>query len=213
MQEPFIEKVAKCFRCDTTQLVNLPGTVLREWPTLDGQSPKQISFGTSARAGRLAKWRPDLAPEVGNALLYITDSGWWIKHLEAEVEDIAWPEQWISGDFECPRCGCSRTASETIKCPNPECPTNREPRQPELGSRPGKLMEASVPPLKPQDLTEFEAFARKAAMFPELAYLTMMALLYRQTKSPVILQKFIESRRKVQGHLDAIDKILGSPGE
>lgn len=60
----------------------------------------------------------------------------------------------------------------------------------------------------PQDLDNFEAFARKAAMSPELAYLTIMALLYRQTKDPKVLKKFTESRERVDGHLAAIDKIV-----
>jgi hypothetical protein len=60
-----------------------------------------------------------------------------------------------------------------------------------------------------EDLDQFESFARKAANSPELAYLTMMALLYRQTKDKRVMALFSESRAKVQGHLGAIDKILG----
>jgi hypothetical protein len=68
-----------------------------------------------------------------------------------------------------------------------------------------------TPPTEAQ-VIEFEAFARKAAMSPEMAYLTIMALLYRQTKNPNVLKKFMESRQKVSGYLSAIDQILGSPG-
>ena len=81
-----------------------------------------------------------------------------------------------------------------------------------FGSGAPEAQGTKIPKPKPQDIAEFEAFARKAANSPELAYLTILALAYRHTKDPTLIARFSESRMKVQGHLDAIDQILGSPG-
>ncbi len=215
-EDTYIEKVAKRVFCDVTELCNLPPRP-REWPKINGTSKRQIDFGESCRTTCLKRWKPDLPGPVYSALETIADAGWWIIHKNVEADSIGWPAQWTKGEeppvaqgngqpieFQCPGCGVSRT--NKAHCEVPYCPHYMP--KPFTESVHDPLF---TPPTEPQ-VVEFETFARKAAMSPEMAYLTIMALFYRQTKNPTVLKKFMESRQKVSGYLDAIDQILGSPG-
>lgn len=207
----YIEKVSKTVSCDVAELHHLPPKP-KQWPIVKGKSESQVEFGDLCRTRCLKRWKPDLPGPAYGALETIADSGWWISHKDREADNIGWPAQWSKGEepsdepveFECPGCGVART--NKAHCEVPHCPHFMP--KPFTESVHSPLF---TPPTEPQ-VVEFETFARKAAMSPEMAYLTIMALFYRQTKNPTVLKKFIESRQKVSGYLDAIDQILGSPG-
>jgi hypothetical protein len=174
--------------CDESEL-KLPECT-GELIALKGASASQTSFAANVRNKKLAEWAPDLSPKIMAALRGIADATWWLANQDKDSSNIGWPKSW--------------TAVEEL-------------RQSELG-QPSSVNRSrervlGQPPVPASDLEQFELFARKACQLPEMAYLTMMALLYRQTKDPNVLVKFREARRRVDGHLDAIDNILGSPGE
>lgn len=221
-------KVHKRAFADVTELIDALPAAPAQLPALTGQSKKQTDWAFQIRDSKLRGWKADLPEKVYGALQTITDAGWWIVHKNVDVENIGWPENWVrlrnretqsngqptprlnaGGQYQCSGCGMARDKG-SAHCDNPACPDHNGSIT-RLGGKPEKLMECSTA-WKQEDIDNFEAFARKAAMSPELSYLTMMAMLYRQTRDPRALAKFTDSRMKVQAHLDAIDKILGSPG-
>jgi len=172
--------------CDTMELVNLPvGGSQRNVPLL-GQSAAQIKFGANMRDKLLTQWKPDLPENVYFALVNLADATWWIANQEAEsVGDIKWPKRWTNGTTSKPQVGA----------PPPSV---------------RKAVEAHQQIVNEIDLATFDEFARKVCRSPELSYLTMMALVYRQTKDPKILAKFEEASENVSKHLNGILKILGT---
>ena len=182
----------KLVHADFTELTSVPPyDGGEELIALKGASSSQVTFATQMRTKKLLEWQPDLPKNVYAALLGVADSTWWLANQSKDSANIGWPQSWVG--------------------------SKRNQTQPELG-QPSLLQEsrdavAKAAPVPAQDIDEFDQFARKACQSPELSYLTMMAFLYRQTKDKRILAKFMEVRRKVDAHLDAIDNILGSPGE
>lgn len=183
----------KLIEADFTELKSLPpydgGS---ELIALKGASSSQVTFATSIRTRKLGEWGPDLPAGVEEALRGIADATWWLANQHKDSSNIGWPQSWVGGE--------------------------RNQSRPEL-SQPSLLQEsrqrvaAATNGLVPAgDIEQFDQFARKACQSPELSYLAMMALLYRQTKDKRVLAKFTEVRSRVAGHLDAIDNIIGSTG-
>jgi hypothetical protein len=172
-------------QCDVSRLVRLPYTDQVKAATLVG-TPKQVYSGNRLRTALLEDWESDLPDPVYRALLTITDATFWFANTDLPSSEIKWPESWLAPDD--PLVAAAPSAQSPVGA---------------------KLSAESAAVLRPggHDIEEFERYARKAAMSPELAYLTMMALLYRQTRDERVLAFFRTSREKVQAHLDAIDKI------
>lgn len=168
---------------------------------LTGSSPPQIRFALSMRDRKLKEWSPDLPPTVLNAVKGISDATWWLANQSRDSASIGWPASWV---LEHVRNRELKPAAD-----QPSLPLNNEARDKVLASLP-KSDEVST---SNQGIEVFDKFARKICQSPELSYLALMAYTYRQSKSPLALKKFVEARQNVQAHLDAIDKILGSPGE
>lgn len=183
----------KLVHCDVSELKNVPDYD-GEWIALIGTAG-QCSFGASIREKKLLEWRPDLPENIANALCGISDSTWWIANQHKDSSDIGWPQSWVAVE---------------------------EPRQPDLLSQPSTLKDsrskviAAAPaangkPIPSEEIEKFDAFAKMACRSPEMSYMTMMALLYRQTKDPRVLQLYRAARDKVDGYIDGIEKILGIP--
>lgn len=183
--------------CDVEEL-KVP-EYLDDLIALKGASAAQATFASNMRTKKMAEWKPDLPVHIFNALKGIADATWWLANQSADSSNIGWPKSWAS---------VSRNPSQPeLGQPASSAKQSRERLMNAPGGQPGDAR--NVPS---NDIEQFDAFARKACQSPELAYLTMMAFLYRQTKDPKVLAKFTEARRKIDGHLDAIDNILGSPG-
>lgn len=160
---------------------------------LKGASSAQTTFAASVRIKKMAEWKPDLPMNVLKGLSGVADATWWLANQQKDAAAIGWPESWVAIE---------------------------ESRQPELGQLspppPASLNEArdrvlGIKPLMSKEIEEFDAFAKMACRSPEMSYMTMMALLYRQTKDPAVLAKYNEARRKVAGYIDGIETILGIP--
>lgn len=183
-------------QCDVEQLNVPPCEHFQDEPiALKGASPSQTSFAASVRTRKMAEWRPDLPVDVLKGLSGIADATWWLANQRADSATIGWPKSWVAIE---------------------------ESRQPELGQLSSPLSEsrskvingAPAPTQKPipaDEIDKFDAFAKMACRSPEMSYMTMMALLYRQTKDERALEKYREARRKVDGYIDAIEVILGIP--
>jgi hypothetical protein len=181
----------KLVHCDVQELKCVPVYEETAWIALKGTAG-QVSFAGSIRTKKLDEWRPDLPQHVWKALTGIADATWWLANQKAESSDIGWPQSWVAVE---------------------------EPRQPDLLSQPSSLNEArskvigALPakPIPSEDIEKFEAFAKMACRSPEMSYMTMMALLYRQTKDPRVLQMYRAARDKVDGYISGIEQILGIP--
>lgn len=180
--------------CDMAELTMVPVCDNDDYEliVIKGQSASQVNFATSVRARKLEEWEPDLDDSIYKALHGVNDAGFWLANKDADTASIRWPSSWVGQSA----AGAGLSSGRAYR-------------------RPSEMLfeEAERKTTRPQDLAQFEAFARKACRSPELAYLAMMALMYRQTKDLTVLAKFSEARSTIQGHLDAIDEILGSPGE
>ena len=181
----------KLIEADFTELKSLPpydgGD---ELIALKGQSPSQVTFATSIRTKKLGEWVSDLPANVEAALRGVADATWWLANQHKNSSNIGWPQSWI---------GSERNQNRST------------PSQPSLLQESREQLNSTINAIPTGDIEQFDLFARKACQSPELAYLTMMALLFRQTKDKRVLAKFTEVRRKVGGYLDAIDNIIGSP--
>ncbi len=183
----------KLVEADFTELVNVPPYDGGEdLIALKGASPAQVTFATSVRTKKLIEWEPDLPSNVRLALLGIADATWWLANQHKDSSNIGWPQSWVGSER------------------NQNRPTLSQPSLLQ-DSRQRLAAAAANGTIPVGDIEQFDKFARSACQSPELAYLTMMALLYRQTKDKRVLAKFTDSRRKVGGYLDAIDNIIGSP--
>ncbi len=228
-EQSHIAKVSKRIFCDVSELTNLPPKP-NNWPEIIGTSKRQIDWAKGMREQCLRRWRADLPDNVYWALENIADAGWWITHKNVAVDNIGWPSEWKAlqtgepgeRNFQCQGCGKTRGPDERDSCCNPDCPEHKlsDKRDTMLayyfseGAPEAKADQIPTGSAEyKQGVVNFEAFARKMANSPELAYLTIMALFYRQTKDAYALSKFADSRQRVEGHLSAIDKILGSPGD
>lgn len=184
----------KLVHCDVQELKNVPVYEETAWIALKG-TPGQVSFGGSVRTRKLDEWRPDLPQNIYRALTGIADATWWLANQKAESSDIGWPQSWVAVE---------------------------EPRQPDLLSQPSSLNDSrskvisAVPnttnrPIPSAEIEKFGEFAKMACRSPEMSYMTMMALLYRQTKDPRVLQMYRDARAKVDGYISGIEQILGIP--
>jgi hypothetical protein len=150
-------------------------------------SPAQLKFATQVRNKKMEEWQSDLPNSVWQALKGINDPGWWLANQHKDVANIGWPQSWV---------GPKRNQAQPELGQPPLLQENRDRSAAETGAL-----------LPVQDIEEFDQFARKACQSPELAYLTMMAFLYRQTKDERVKAKFQTVRERIDAHLDAIDKI------
>lgn len=192
----------KLVHADFAELVSVPPyDGGEELIALKGASPAQVTFATQTRTKKLLEWQPDLPKNIYDALLGIADATWWLANQAKDSSNIGWPQSWVGR----PR---NQTQPELGQ---PSSLRNKDRELAEgYGAGPATLAKFTIPT---GDLEQFDSFARKVCQLPDMAYLTMLALLYRQTKDGRVLAKFVESRRKIDGYLDAIDNILGSPGE
>lgn len=177
----------KLVQCDVSEL-KVP-TYTDDLIRLTGASASQITFAAQMRNKKLEEWGPDLPVHVLNALRGISDGTWWLANKDKDSSNIGWPQSWTDAkrNRTSPPPGQSSLFEQSHK----------------------KAVDGVFDAGGNSPLGQFEAFARKACQSPELSYLAMMALMYRQTKDATILAKFKEARDRVQGHLDAIDEILG----
>jgi hypothetical protein len=179
-------------RCDVSELQSVPPYSSDELIALKGKSAAQVTFAVKTREAKLSEWSPDLPQHVVRALKGIADATWWLSNRGADSSNIGWPQSWFSASV-------------------------RNRAQPELG-QPVSLTDSRSRVLNhvaktngdpDRDIEEFDRFARKVCKSPELAYLTMLALLYRNTKTDSVLVKYKEARTVVEGHLQAIDSLAG----
>jgi hypothetical protein len=156
---------------------------------LEGQTTAQVSFAKGVRLKKLKEWSPDLPARALRSLYGIADATWWLANLDNSSASIGWPASWVDEGYQPPkpqRRTPPAAIQEQMDGLSPQPPARKSP---------------------PTDIDKFDAFARKACQSPELAYLTMMALLFRQTQDAGARAKFQEVRAKIQDHLDAIDQI------
>ena len=178
--------------CDIEQLTKVPPYTETEWMALRGASANQVSFAASVRTKKMAEWKPDLPPLVFQALCGIADATWWLANQRNDSSSIGWPKSWT---------GSVNSADQS------ELPAVAPANQGR-----DKVLERVAAAVPATDFEQFEQFARRVCQMPDMAYLTMLTLLYRQTRDDRLLARIAESRRKIDGYLDAIDNILGSPG-
>jgi len=188
MGEPLVQ-------CDVTLLVNVPAKPSAMPVISGGKSAAQDKYGRDMRQAKLQEWRPDLPENIYNGLLSITDPTWWIANKDADASEIKWPESWTE----------LRNRQSTARPAPPQGKTLCQVFEEEERA---KAVNGCSPKLI-RDIQQFESFARKAAMSPELSYLTILALVYRQVKDPRVLALFRESRERIEGHLAAINQIIG----
>lgn len=170
--------------CDVSELHNVP-SYDEALIVLKG-SPQQVSWAVKVRAEKLEEWQPDLPENIQKALKGIADATWWIANRSKDSSNIGWPKSW----------------AEAAACPPSQLGL---PNRSALNGCKGKVIGAA----QAGDVEEFDQFARKVCRSPELSYLTMMALLYRQTKDAAVAKKFQQTRETINGHLNAIDDIFG----
>lgn len=192
---PTSEPHEKLVTCDVTELRPPPFESLG-FIILTGASEAQISFAKKVRYDKYPEWKADLPAPVYDALRGIADATWWLANKDKDSANIGWPTSWTNG--------LRNRASSTDSQPTLNLADSRE--------KVATGFEETMPPnqKRAEALSEFEAFARKVCQSPELSYLAMMAMMYRHGKDPTVLAKFKEAREKIQGHLDAIDKIVGN---
>jgi hypothetical protein len=194
----------RLIHCDVSELANVPvpSDPVMTISILGGRSTAQDKFGEDCRAMKLPEWRPDLPENVYVALLgCISDPTWWIANRNVDASGIKWPESWV---------GLRNQQPTTPPPPQHACFPGALAEERGAKKPAASVQQASCARL--QDIEQFKAYAMKAARSPELAYLTIMALAWRNTKDNRILALFVEAREKVEGHLQAIDDLLGSPG-
>lgn len=185
----------KLIECDIEMLTNVP-----PYPpdtdliVIKGASSAQISFASSVRAKKVEEWSADLPRNVSLALRGIADATWWLANQSNDSTRIKWPISWTM--LKSPQ-------GELAPLDPNGAATAKDKAQRVMGA-------PAAQTLKDEDVATFDRFARKACQSPELAYLAMMALLYRQTRNQQVLEKFNEARQNVGGHLAAIDRIVGS---
>lgn len=182
----------KLVHCDVSDLTSLPE--YRDRPVDLTGTPRQIAWADSLRDECRDRWKHDLPPEVFDALAHISDSTWWIANKDAETSDIKWPESWL---------GQRNRQATTRPVQTSQGRTLVEVFDQEEREKNGRL------PATLENVENFIKFAAKAAQSPELAYLTILALAYRNTKDERILARWNESRERVHDHLKAISDIIG----
>lgn len=185
----------KLVACDVTEL-QPPPFPSNGFIMLTGASEAQIAFAKKVRYDKFPEWKHDLPDNVASAVRGIADSTWWLANKDHDTANIGWPTSWTTG--------LRNRASSLDSQPTLNLADSRE--------KVANGFEGTMPPTQKRNeaLNEFEAFARKVCQSPELSYLAMMAMMYRHGRDPTILAKFKEAREKIQGHLDAIDKIVGT---
>jgi hypothetical protein len=183
----------RLIHCDVTALTNIPEYQSR--PSELTGTPRQIAWADSLRDECRDRWKHDLPAPVFDALAAIDDSTWWIANKDAEASEIKWPESWTELRNRQPTARPAPPQGKTL------CQVFEEEER-------AKATNGCSPKLI-RDIQQFESFARKAALSPELSYLTIMALVYRQVKDPRVLALFRESRERIEGHLAAINQIIG----
>jgi hypothetical protein len=180
--------------CDVSDLKNVPEYAEPDWIALHGASPSQVSYGANVRARKMTEWEPDLPKNVWNALRGVDDATWWLANQNNDSSNVRWPQSWVPG---------------TPRNPGPP-PTTGQRDLPPARDKNRELLEGyGAGAVKLHDLEQFEKFALKACRSPELSYMTIMALLFRQTRDERVKELFTKAREAVQNHLDAIDNILG----
>jgi len=183
-------------KCDVSEL-NPPPFPTTSFIILVGASEAQISFASKTRTTKFTEWRRDLPGHITASLRGISDATWWLANKDNDSANIGWPTSWTNG--------LRNRASSTDSQPTLNLAESRE----KVANGFEQAHGPTPTPKRADALNQFEAFARKVCNSPELSYLAMMALMYRRSKDQVILEKFREARSKIQGHLDAIDEILG----
>jgi hypothetical protein len=190
---------------------------------LKSESPKQISFADSVRTDKMREWRADLPGDVYAAIRGIDDATWWLANKDNDSTTIKWPKSWVAPLPEPPATAApaprvapspdlqERLANLRRPLGQPAKPSPAQAQAPPAQAPPAQAPPAQAPPafngISDDQAANFEAFARKACRSPELAYLTIMALRYRQTRDQRVLAKFQEARKAVAGHLEAIDRL------
>ncbi len=221
-----------------SELINLPVPTEIGLTRIQGVSAAQTQFALKVRNERMRVWDPDLPDMVFDALRTVDDAAWWLANKDAEVAKIKWPISWAKSSLqqasadpaECPGAELVKYADEGAALQKPKAAPVGKPLvqvfaeeeeakrrlndvNANLSAAAERLREEQArdqaQKVRETDFVQFETFARKAANSPELAYLAMLALLYRQTRDPKVLAKFKESRERVAGHLVAIDGIVG----
>ena len=176
----------------------------------------------------LQDWKHDLPANVMQALAYVTDSTWYIANKYATAQTIRWPISWTPGapqeevppPARAPVRAQGKTLVEVFEAEEAKAklrarldgfkPTNGpEPDCSEVDRADQEVKAANRVMASLENVEQFEQFARKAALSPELAYLTILALGYRVTNDPHLLAKWRESKERVYGHLKAIKDIIG----
>lgn len=182
-------------RADFSELTTVPVYDSDDLILLEGRSEAQEGFADSVRDKKLREWQADLPKNVYNALCGIRDATWWLANQHKDVSAIGWPASWLGKDRNRTPAGAGQPSS--------------------LRERAAQAPAASEEPvLVPNaDLEQFDKFARKVCNSPEMAYLTMMALLYKQTGDKRVLAKFQDVWKTVHGHLEAIEAIINSVSE
>lgn len=186
----------KLVKCDVSDL-HVPTYDAIALIPLVGATDAQVSFGKKVRSDKLGEWRPDLPGPVYEALKGIADATWWLANKDNDSSNIGWPLSWTNG--------LRNRASSNSSQPTLNLSDSRE----KVANGFDEVAPAPQTPRRAEALNDFDAFAKKVCNSPELSYLAIMALMYRNGKDPAILEKFTQARERIQGHLDAIDNIIG----
>lgn len=194
--EPTSDMHERLVKCDVSDL-HPPAYDALGFIPLVGATDAQVSFAKKTRGDKYQEWKADLPENILLALKGIADATWWLANKDNDSANIGWPLSWTNG--------LRNRASSEDSQPSLNLTESRE--KVVNGFR--DTAPAPQTPRRTEALNDFDAFAKKVCNSPELSYLAIMALMYRNGKDPAILEKFTQARERIQGHLYAIDNIIG----
>jgi hypothetical protein len=153
--------------CDVGDLTNVPPYTDKDWIALKGASPSQVTFAANVRQKKMDEWKPDLSEPVYQALAGIADATWWLANQQSTSSTIRWPKSWTAPANGPVTEGQLKSGIEAVSKIGQEALKN--------AGITGRLLE--------KDVEQFDQFARRVCQMPEMAYLTTLALLFRQTSA------------------------------